>query len=190
MSTSNQDAAPTDVPADLGETYPSDLTHRQPPFHDNAASEDPPYDLEHSLPPIEQVQTNLALANAGTKKRTKRLYLFIGISILAVLAIVGFSVGIAVAKANISPGAARKKAISKLLSKAYKDAGLDASALSQTGSPQFNTIKWLAETDSRQVAVDDNLVQRYVLALMYNVLGGPNWTNKNVRFLSGDTECK
>lgn len=67
----------------------------------------------------------------------------------------------------------------------------DGSDLATQGSPQYLAASWIAHEDSLQVSPSqpENLIQRYVLALMYFTLGKNNEWQKNLGFLSGKDEC-
>ena len=66
--------------------------------------------------------------------------------------------------------------------------------LETEGTPQFLATEWIAHGDKLRLAIPDtnavaeSFKQRYVLAVFYYALGGPNWTIP-VEFLSAKSEC-
>ena len=58
------------------------------------------------------------------------------------------------------------------LSEAVSSAGL----LTNAGTPQYNAVEWLIETDGFLVCPDDqNMIQRYVMAIFYFSTKGDSW---------------
>ncbi|GKY92030.1 hypothetical protein MPSEU_000174600 [Mayamaea pseudoterrestris] len=176
----------------------------------DATSDDhdlPPFDVEHSLPSIEEIKTDRAIlrwkqrgvktiAGDGTHY-PKRCYLIIAACVLALVCLIGMS--IRVSKNNESETASvpvldhraqRRTDLLNLLYKTYKAADLNTSVLTKTGTPQFQAIQWLADEDMRRVAIGPAIVQRYVLAVMYYALGGAQWSFQQTGWLKGKThEC-
>jgi hypothetical protein len=179
--------------------------------------DDPPYDVEHSLPHVEDLYTD---RNRTTNKRSIRCYMVAGICFLALVAIVGFSTGMAVAKRNsqkpsrstdlsattsshkktasaapaptVDEGALRMTELQTLLQTVYRQAGLNATALTEPGSAPYQAMHWLAVTDNRRVDINaSSIVQRYVLATMYFGLRGQHWRMASeTKWLTEAFECK
>lgn len=64
-------------------------------------------------------------------------------------------------------------------------------AMTTPGTPQQKACAWIADYDTRKVSLDnpDSLIQRYVMAVFFDAMGGEVWTNK-LNFLSREDECK
>jgi len=62
--------------------------------------------------------------------------------------------------------------------------------LENTGSPQQKAYQWIAYVDTLQVPVSSvkQIVQRYVLVVLYYSMGGPSWRSK-LNFNSQYDEC-
>merc|ERR1719215_2170360 len=65
-------------------------------------------------------------------------------------------------------------------------------SLSNDSSPQSMALKWIIDEDELKMdANDENLVQRYVLALLYFSTSGNNWNDKgSFNWLSEYSECE
>jgi len=62
-------------------------------------------------------------------------------------------------------------------------------SLDANGSPQNTALYWIAETDERGLKLDNpNLIQRYVLAVLYYSTAGSKWTNRD-KHLADSLEC-
>lgn len=68
-------------------------------------------------------------------------------------------------------------------------------SLSTTHSPQHEAASWIADRDGLQYDIPtstgpmaERFIQRYVLAVFYYSLGGPNW-GKQYKFLGNEDEC-
>ena len=60
------------------------------------------------------------------------------------------------------------------------------------GTPQYQAVYWLAEVDEFKAEIgiiDQELMQRFVLATFYYSLGGPNWSHE-VDWMSKSHSCK
>lgn len=66
----------------------------------------------------------------------------------------------------------------------------DPSAFVTTDTPQSKAVYWLTTTDEMNIDILDTIQfrQRYVLAVVYYALDGPNWTT-SFKFLSSISEC-
>ncbi len=85
---------------------------------------------------------------------------------------------------DISSIKARRDAI---LLKLYEVSGEDL--INDRGSAQYAAANWLIDNDLEQLDANSNrLKQRYVLSLLYYILGGPSWLN-STGFLSSSNEC-
>jgi hypothetical protein len=69
---------------------------------------------------------------------------------------------------------------------------LDAEALQEDSSPQFQALRWLANEDTAVLDLDSTptviLVQRYVLAVLYFATSGEAWRDEG-NFLSASSVC-
>ena len=66
---------------------------------------------------------------------------------------------------------------------------LSGDALHEQGSPQYRAAMWMADDDPLNLELSDaGFEQRYVLALFYFAMDGPNWTENN-GWLSELSEC-
>ena len=71
-----------------------------------------------------------------------------------------------------------------------------SSDLQNTASAQYKAATWISNDDERQLDIPETMdeedsfkfVQRYVMAVFYFALNGPNWT-RQVGFLSGEATC-
>ena len=63
--------------------------------------------------------------------------------------------------------------------------------LRDRSAPQYNAFSWLVDKDNRQLQVDDpDLVQRYIMALLWFSTGGSNWKEStSLGWLSSTHEC-
>jgi hypothetical protein len=179
-------------PDDLGR--PASPTENDFIFEEDE-TDDPPYDVEHSLPSLQQLYSDRAINGKYFKSNldlsSSRLLVILAVSFVAVVAIIGLSAGISKnTSGSIFGDASRDTALLNLLFRVYKDAGLDTNVLTQQNSPQFAAIQWLADTDSRQVEIGPEIVQRYVLAVMYNALGGSEWTFTETGWMNNEHECE
>ena len=183
----------------------SDYDHRPP----MPTEDPPPFPAEHSLPDAEELKVAISFVRG---KRNQKFMMVVGACVLALVAIIGLSVGISSARSrsptgftagkgeggsgtNISQPSAedRFEHAKEFLSQFSRREDLDRS-----GSPQNLAVDWIANKDELQVplpaspAYDDSyrFVQRYVLAVMYYALGGDEWTYDEARFLSKSSECK
>jgi hypothetical protein len=73
------------------------------------------------------------------------------------------------------------------LSDLFVDYNVSIQALQDLSSPQYAALDWMANIDSTdplQFTMSDNeLVERFVLVLLYFATGGPSWSDR-ARFLS------
>jgi Leucine-rich repeat (LRR) protein len=85
------------------------------------------------------------------------------------------------------PMTPRMKAVVDYLA---KNGVSDPVALNTVGTPQQKASDWIANTDSLLDANEEEsrFVQRYVMAVFYYSLGGPDWKNQ-VDFLGMKDEC-
>ena len=175
-----------------------------------------PHNAESSLPTVEEAHFNAALngSNPYSGKR-KRQYALVAIIAAALVAIIGFSVGIAKknSAATSSSSKSASEAPSDLNPGAPSDLNLAApSRLGQVqdfivsrgissrgefmnlSTPQFKASQWIADEDElvREIPTTSEnaylLEQRYILAVMYFTLKGPSW-KYNLSFLSAKNEC-
>mmetsp|Transcript_51725 Transcript_51725/g.60432 ORF Transcript_51725/g.60432 Transcript_51725/m.60432 type:complete len:872 (-) Transcript_51725:2473-5088(-) len=68
------------------------------------------------------------------------------------------------------------------------------------GSPQYQSLEWIANGDDRQVPLNDTnaIIQRYTMAVLYHSTDGDNWGSLGwyeqemgtLTFLSADHECE
>lgn len=66
---------------------------------------------------------------------------------------------------------------------------LSGDALKVQGSPQYKAAMWMADGDMMRLPLDNaGFEQRYIMALFYYAMDGPNWTEDN-GWLSETSEC-
>lgn len=181
----------------------------------NHDSEEPPFDVEHSLPAAEEVYIDRKRRRGyklgAWKSYSTRFYVIVTISIVAMITIISLATGSARSKGNeasLEPGsdfvggelfgdepyeedpAVRDTDLLNLLFGVYRKAGLDTSVLTSSGTPQFQALQWIADVDTRRVEIGPSLVQRYALAVMYFALGGREWSLKETRWMTNTHECE
>jgi hypothetical protein len=172
----------------------------------DAASEEPPFDVEHSLPTVEEIHADRGISwrrnrqagfGLGKGSNSTRFYAIIAVCLAALIAIIGFSAGIAASDNNsasestvVEDPAKRDTDLLNLLFKTYKNNGLDTTVLTKKGTPQFQAFQWIADIDPRHAAIEPSIVQRYALAVMYFALGGSDWTFKESRWMKSAHECE
>jgi hypothetical protein len=168
--------------------------------------DEPPFDVEHSLPNIEEVYTERAIRwrKGSGKSYPRRLYAFAAASIVLLIFIIGISTKIASNNKSAAATAAvttaapvpaedpakRDTDLMNLLFQTYQQAGLDTSVLTKSGSPQFRAVQWLADLDKRKPDINPSVVQRYALAVMYFSLGGSDWKFKQTKWMNVAHECE
>jgi len=63
-------------------------------------------------------------------------------------------------------------------------------SLDANGSPQNTALYWIAETDQMDLKLENpNLIQRYVLTVLYYSADGSKWTNSDA-YLTDSLECE
>ena len=66
---------------------------------------------------------------------------------------------------------------------------LSGGQLKLQGSPQYRAAMWISDQDEMQLALEDpGFEQRYIMALFYYAMDGPNWVNDN-GWLGPNSEC-
>lgn len=165
-------------------------------------------DIGISLPDAEEMKT----AAGSTGQDMVRLYKIIGIvSVCLLVLIIGVSVGVSGKKSSASASEVGGGAKVYLVDNGHDGTGslerynvayhflTEVSSpddLKIKGTPQNLAANWIANTDSKKIAVPDILdsiggfifTQRYVLTVMYYHLGGRGWLFKS-RFLTKEHEC-
>ena len=166
----------------------------------------------HSMPNLEEARTEGAIASGGSYRKgggflglpARRRGLMLVVAVVgAFVLIVGFSVAIASNRTSLSAsasgsggpvsGVSRLRDVQKFLAVKISDQDL----LGALDTPQYKAALWIADQDELQMPVPsdpDNydtsfeFVQRYIMAVFYFALDGPNWT-KQVDFLSSKDVC-
>lgn len=175
----------------------------------DAVSDEPPFDVEHSLPAAEELYTDHAIRWGFLRRRhpkedvsappkavgRTRFYLVLATCVVALVAIVGCSVGVARSKqpsavSHADNRAARDTQLLNLLFSTYQRAGLETAALTRNGTPQFEALQWVADVDTREADIDPTIIQRYVLAVLYFAMGGTEWSSKETKWMSSYHECE
>ena len=173
-----------------------------------------PYDpYEHSLPPVEEARlyaTSL-LKNAEheeqrplsldrtvvlsrpskSKHLVRKRILSVAWKVLLIVFLFALAIGLGSAlarendKAAIPDDRRRRNRLTQWLAKKKISA---KSALQKAGSPQYQAVAWLASVDPLRLEPSRELIQRYVLALLYFATRGTTW-NDTANFLSPQHEC-
>jgi len=174
---------------------------------------------EHDqLPNVDEYKASLGITSTNNRFMIKvTLFVAIGIVVASILIAVGVVIGrdaklheehtnaanhgkggmdIVSDNANdyeptVAEAAARLQDMIKLVA----DHGwADTDLLETEGSPESKAVQWLAQADPMQLdPVKDGVTQefqnRFLLALFYYSLDGPNWLEQ-MNFLSGKTVCE
>lgn len=173
---------------------------------------------QHSLPNLEEARTEGAIAQGGSYNRysgkNKRFAALVAIAVTTIALVVGFSVAFvqthkgnsAASSSSINssppadpqdPSVATTRNVSRLEEvQAFLSVSITKDFANLT-SPQYRALLWIADQDEAMVSVPQDpanyetsyaFVQRYVLAVFYFALDGPNWMHK-MGFLSKQSEC-
>jgi hypothetical protein len=164
-------------------------------------------DNEHSMPNPEEARTEGAIAHGGSYNRysgkNKRLSALVAISVAAVALVVGFSIAIVQNHKGSASAASSNGLDPSLVSRLepvqdfLKVHISSSTALANQTSPQYKAALWIADEDEARLDIPsdpDNVdtsftfVQRYVLAVFYYALDGPNWPNQ-MGFLTSSSVC-
>jgi hypothetical protein len=177
---------------------------------DSPSMNDP---TDHSLPTAEEARLNALIEGRSNpySGRTKRLMFLMVVSVVALAAIIGFS--IAIEKKNSVRGSSASSGVSG--SDSDSEANSDSSPLERvkrlqqvqdflvskgissrsdledTSSPQYRAAEWIADEDGLNLSMDDvvHFEQRYVVAVMFYDLQGENWVVP-LKFLSEESICE
>lgn len=182
----------------------------EPPSVTFSPDLNPVYDAEgvpaeHSLPPVESVQTEAVLSSGGggDMKSRRRLYMVV-ISVFSIAAIIGISV-------MLAAGGDSEHSLNKNALTSGKDTVSDVrfnkvaefltyytgkDVLVDPDSPQHAAALWIADEDPAAMDIPSSnkytdsypFVQRYILATFYFALAGPNWDSK-MGFLGESSVC-
>ena len=160
-------------------------------------SEDP--DNHHSLPTPEEV-------NSDRPRRRDLNPIWIGVFVLLLtIFVVALSVGLTSDKRQSSKGDSNAVSNDPAYIKKRKTSiqnwivnqNISPSVAFSTGSPQQRALDWMTEDDALQLKVPDGsksssggykFMSRYVLAVTYYALNGPQW-NYKLEFLSRFQTC-
>jgi hypothetical protein len=150
-----------------------------------------PVEVQPSVEETSSVATNDHSVDEEDAKKKK--ICIVAIVLLAIVAAVGAGIGTAVSKKPDEAEAPTPSPIT-FRSEVFHDflAPISGELLSDTTSPQFQALNWLANNDAANmtIGVDSEaaIKTRYVAAVLYYAFGGENWTN-NFRFLSDRETC-
>ena len=169
----------------------------------------------HSMPNLEEARTEGAIAVGGAYNKSsnfgflhgKRGLLLAALTLGALTLIVAFSVAISSNRKDLSsalepedPSLANMRDVSRLqdVQQFLAVRVSELSLLEQLDSPQYKAALWIADQDELNVPLPSDptnystsfdFVQRYIMAVFYFALDGPNWTKK-MEFLSGKSVCE
>jgi len=192
-------AEPKSADIDMDPELQGGVRHRPPMPQEDP----PPYPAEHSLPTADEVRNNAAISGLLPAKN-RRLFFLVMVSVIALVAIVGFSAGIAVSNRNaanpstaysstnggdgVSPADDNAVAQVDRMPEVQEFLGFvsNPADLQTFGTPQYQAALWIANKDGIQMEIPASknydasfpFVQRYVLALFYYAMDGDNWTYK------------
>jgi hypothetical protein len=164
--------------------------------------------VNHSLPPLEQVLADNAMAkgkSGGASAWNKKIIALLSLSFVALAAVIGISIAIAGRNSSSEASSAsgdfnwsnkegrRHRAMAEFLSQ-FAYTSMDR--MSSPGTPQYKAIRWLAEEDEAELEIPASkeyedamdFVQRFVLATFYYSTDGESW-NDQLRFLSDYDVC-
>jgi len=159
-----------------------------------------PTTTEHSLPAVEEAYLDRAISTVESSMKNKRR-LFRAVSVAVILAvIIGVSVGISSRKSKSSSAAGvtsgddnepRFEEVKDFLTFLTPKAVLE-----EEGTPQNKAAKWVADEDVFRLRIPESteydesfhFFQRYILAVFYHALDGPNWDHQ-MQFLTETSVC-
>lgn len=164
---------------------------------------------DHSqLPDVEDLKTEAAILSGGGPSLKSKRRMLMGVTVVAVAAIIGISVAISGGGggSSSSPSSLGSRAPPETLTnnklsrhqevQDFLSFYSEREDLERAGSPQFFASRWIADEDLRasdlpeSTEYDDSFVfvQRYILAVLFFATGGSEW-KFNAEFLAVKSEC-
>lgn len=169
----------------------------------------------HSMPNLEEARTEGVICAGGAYNKhydisrllkDKRGVALVALVFVTVALIVGFSAALAQSNKALSnagepedPSLGGSREISRFrdVTEFLSVKITQLSLLQNNDTPQYKAALWIADQDEANMPIPENprnydvskdFVQRYIMAVFYFSLDGPNWTNQ-MNFLSEKSVC-
>ena len=177
-------------------------------------TDDYSFDVRHSLPAPEEMQTD----NVQRRPMSKKMMGLITMAVFCLTAIIGLSVSLSArrksraanasgAMKDLTPGDEDEfwsRHPDQDLTQRFQDVAnflnnfeyTDLKTMTTRGTPQYSAVKWMADEDPAELDVPEStdydeamdFVQRYVVVVFYYATNGDSWENQ-LNFLSDYYVC-